>query len=630
VYDWSLQLTCSSGPHSDISAGALIPVGPHRGKVLFWRQGCGSAPQTVSSYLFDPARPGDLITITHPGITSDLFCAGFSWDSQGQLVVAGGAPTNSTAPCTPSTPGFTCGTETYLFSPGALSGSVLESVSSGQRIVQGSNAWQRVDDMNDSRYYPSLCPLNRRPFGTGGATYLGGGHLVVGGSPNPYPPLPATAPCTFAPTTYLSDATERWQQIVSQRPPPATTFWDARVLYPDGAGAVPAAPASPVPFDRYDILGNLVPTYTTQPTPKLETYPRMFQLADLRVDQRQHIFVANDLPAFANVLPLRNPDGMAWTIKPPYGTQTNWQIHQAPFGLERFYGTAVMLHTRLIKNRIVVFGGARNTVPSTPYQPNWQIVQEVQEFVIPSFGTTSQGQWITKTNGLAFARMQANAVILPTGQVLIVGGGSDVGICDAGAGTPSFQPEIYNIGLPTSLGASTALMSATQPVGPGLGRVPRLYHSMATLLEDGRVLLAGGENYASPPFELSGKNGEVFSPPYMTPSSGSRPTIGSAASSVGFSTDSTSSTFVMTVTHSHPLDRVVLLRPSAVTHAFDIDQRYIELEFTDGGSTSGISRHRVTAPTEDLGPPGWYMLFVVQDLGNGERIPSNAWWIQIT
>jgi len=84
----------------------------------------------------------------------------------------------------------------------------------------------------------------------------------------------------------------------------------------------------------------------------------------------------------------------------------------------------------------------------------------------------------------------------------------------------------------------------------------------------------------------------------------------------------------MTVVHEGPLARVVLPRPSAVTHAFDIDQRYIELEFTPGGAST-LTRHTVTAPREDLGPPGWYMLFVVHVV-NGKRIPSNAWWIHIS
>jgi len=609
VYDWEPQLACPSPDvHSDISAGALLPIGMHRGKVLFWRESCNSS--TVQTYLFDPDVPGNLITITHPTLASDLFCAGFSWDSQGQLVVAGGNPN-----------GTTNAKETYFFSPTALN-LILSDVNTGARFVHGSQAWQRVDDMHDSRYYPSLCPLNRRAFGS---AFEGGGHLVVGGSPNPHPVPAPTEPCHYQYHQYSNEPTVVWQQVASQTAnPPPTVYWNQRVMYPAGSSAVPASPAIPVPFDRYDLLGNLVAPTAVDPTPNIETYPRMFQLSDLNLNFRQHIFVANDLPTFANLLQLPNPDGMAWTIRPPYGTQTDWRLQEAPRGFERFYGTAVMLHTLLDKNRILTFGGARNH--GTPSDPNWQIVPEVQEFVIPGGQLSSQGTWITKSTGLNQARIHANAVILPTGEVLVVGGGSIVGSCDAGAGNPVFTPELYTIGLPGASGASTVVMNATNPVPGGSLQAPRLYHSMATLLADGRVLLAGGETYPPPLFAASGKNGEIFSPPYLF--QGPRPTIGSAAAATSFSTESATSTFSMTVAHDGPLDRVVLLRPSAVTHAFDIDQRYIELEFTPGGSST-LTRHTVTAPREDLGPPGWYMLFVVHVV-NGNRIPSNAWWIHIS
>jgi len=221
----------------------------------------------------------------------------------------------------------------------------------------------------------------------------------------------------------------------------------------------------------------------------------------------------------------------------------------------------------------------------------------------------------------------ANSVILPTGQVLILGGGTIVGSCDAGAGNPAYAPELYDIGSsPTSPGTLVATMNSsnTLPAGP----VPRLYHSMAALLEDGRVLLAAGENYpASQGFGPSGKTGEIFSPPYLF--QGTRPTIASAPSEATFwATGMT--TMGVTVNHSFPVDRMVLLRPATVTHAFDVDQRYIELAFTIQAGSSGTHRATVTLPSEDLGPPGWYMMYAVQVNAQGQRVPSIAWWIHFT
>ena len=82
------------------------------------------------------------------------------------------------------------------------------------------------------------------------------------------------------------------------------------------------------------------------------------------------------------------------------------------------------------------------------------------------------------------------------------------------------------------------------------------------------------------------------------------------------------------------IDRVVLLRPAAVTHHFDADQRYIELEFNSITDQFNPRNELliVDSPFETLGPPGWYMLFVIEkDLSSpAKRVPSVAAWIKLT
>jgi hypothetical protein len=69
------------------------------------------------------------------------------------------------------------------------------------------------------------------------------------------------------------------------------------------------------------------------------------------------------------------------------------------------------------------------------------------------------------------------------------------------------------------------------------------------------------------------------------------------------------------------ISRVTLLRPAAVTHAVDMDQRSIELRVTAGAN--GL---RVTAPRDGtLAPPGYYMLYAIDDAG----VPSTAAWVRI-
>ncbi len=114
-------------------------------------------------------------------------------------------------------------------------------------------------------------------------------------------------------------------------------------------------------------------------------------------------------------------------------------------------------------------------------------------------------RWVS-TGQLTYARMLSNTVVLPDGQVLIIGGGAAFKYT-----RPVKIPELYN---PTT-GTWTA-MAAHQ--------ASRMYHATALLLPDGRVLCAGQDNGSL------ARYGEIFSPPYLF--RGARPTISSSPATV--------------------------------------------------------------------------------------------------
>jgi hypothetical protein len=67
---------------------------------------------------------------------------------------------------------------------------------------------------------------------------------------------------------------------------------------------------------------------------------------------------------------------------------------------------------------------------------------------------------------------------------------------------------------------------------------------------------------------------------------------------------------------------VVLVRPGAQTHAFDMDQRLVGLSYT---SAAGVLN--VTAPSGgNLAPPGYYMLFILDSAG----VPSLARFVRLS
>jgi hypothetical protein len=146
------------------------------------------------------------------------------------------------------------------------------------------------------------------------------------------------------------------------------------------------------------------------------------------------------------------------------------------------------------------------------------------------------------------ARIEMNAVILPNGEVLALGGSAD----DEDTSTASLNADLYN---PVSNTFSSA----------GANAYPRLYHSVALLLPNATVWLAGG----NPSRGTYQQEMEIYQPPYLFNSDGTmatQPSITSAPSSISYG-----NTFSVTTPNAASISSVVLVRNGTVTHAFGMD-----------------------------------------------------------
>jgi galactose oxidase len=211
------------------------------------------------------------------------------------------------------------------------------------------------------------------------------------------------------------------------------------------------------------------------------------------------------------------------------------------------------------------------------------------------------------TGSMQFARRQHNATILADGSVLATGGTRGNGFNDLDPGEPVHIAEIWN---PATGKWST--MAAED--------VDRCYHSTAVLLPDGRVLSAGGGEYAptnnvANPAKDSHTDAQLFSPPYLF--AGPRPTIAGAPSEVSYA-----QAFDVQSPEADKIVKVNWIRLASGTHSFDQNQRLNSLTFV-----AGAGKLTVTTPQNaNICPPGHYMLFVISDKG----VPSVAPIVRIS
>ncbi|MGA7955076.1 MAG: galactose oxidase-like domain-containing protein [Gloeobacterales cyanobacterium] len=202
-------------------------------------------------------------------------------------------------------------------------------------------------------------------------------------------------------------------------------------------------------------------------------------------------------------------------------------------------------------------------------------------------------------------RMHLNAVLLPDHTVFVSGGS----LKQEDEPLSRLQAELYDPATNTWHLMATA-------------KVPRLYHSTALLLPDGRVVAAGGNPEGGksvtwePPDPEEEMRLEVFSPPYLFKSP--RPKVDAVP---------TEWQYGQTVTIQSPQSGAIkwasLIKNGVTTHSFDCGQRLVDLDIVSQGA--GSIQATVTN-NPNIAPPGWYMLFLIDQ----NSIPSIATWIHLT
>lgn len=213
-----------------------------------------------------------------------------------------------------------------------------------------------------------------------------------------------------------------------------------------------------------------------------------------------------------------------------------------------------------------------------------------------SISLSETGLEVRNAAPMAFQRAFQSAVMLPTGDVLMVGGNTTGEQFTSEAAV--LEGEVWN---PTTNTWRTLAAAAR----------PRTYHSAALLLPDGRVLATGGGlcGRAGCASGIDETNGEIFSPPYLFKPDGTlaaRPVISSTPARVTYN-----QTFTISVT-GRDIRKFSLIKLSSITHGVNTDLRYLNVPFVKGDNNFyTLTSH----DNPNVLTPGYYFLFALDDQG---------------
>lgn len=587
-----------SGERFNPLHGSLIPIGPHRGKVLVWDESgarmCslanglngdrdqrwaivdpdgGTAPifgaWTIPSAFAPPlyggpfTYPGTTITVTngHQG----LFCAGHCWLPDGRLFIAGGDDWFGE----------------FRFPWAGFTGSPLVCI--WDPMVGPNGTWSTVAQL------PNPVPFLERPrwYPAVVATYdptssLRRIKMVVLGGIEQYVEVPP--PNTIGNGIFL--ATDRSYLTheaydVTELPTGWTITKDTR---PGGTLPSNYSPNTPINglFVGPQTLSSVQPDFLLGFS--LFYYARAHYLSDSVFGGTTF---ANGLTWAAGaptdavwVDTITDPN--TWALPHPIITPS-WPLLDEATGV--LLPASLPTSSTSGEDRIARFGGQYGvlTGPTTD-----QVHVLDAKLGAPTWSSTA-------IPPLNHARKFPNATLLPDRSVLITGGEN--------AGVAITKPEVFR-------GAATGWQDCAVEASP------RAYHSIALLLPSGRVVTMGGNSRT---WDL-----QVFEPHYFQAGT-TRPVLISPSPTAATATVIPyNATFPITysLAAGRTLQSASLTTPGSLTHGHDPNQRLVELGITSSSSTAATLS---TPPNPTKAPYGHYLLWIVDSAGE----VAVAAWVQL-
>lgn len=303
-----------------------------------------------------------------------------------------------------------------------------------------------------------------------------------------------------------------------------------------------------------------------------------------------------------------HPAEALWSVEQSFDFDTNEWSYVGPsvFGA-RQHAATVMLPLSEDDGytaRLLTFGGSI-----------WRSIAATNLAEITTLG--AEGVTHEVADALDHPRWHVNGVLLPDGNVLAVGGGMwDNVYLHGQRSSPVLVPELFDV--------DAGEWSEMAPMTVG-----RTYHSTAILLPDGRVMAGGHVPLPVPwkdvrdtmPYQdqIAETRFEIFEPPYLHWGV-DRPELTGVPDHVEYG-----EVFNVATPDAFRIHDAILIHPGATTHAWDVNQRAVELKVLEA------SEGRVTfqaPPDADVAMPGPWMLFLRVQAEQG-LVPSEALFMSV-
>ncbi|KAG9633045.1 DUF1929-domain-containing protein, partial [Aureobasidium melanogenum] len=479
------------------------------------------------------------------------------------------------------------------------------------KLSNGQYAYSTEYDPATNKYTPLAYKTNA--FCAGGSFLANGQFISLGGN-GPLDFIDPTVGDGFDGIRYLtrssSDAsldgqdwnepgnklsTKRWYPSVQTLP-------DGRLFVASGSlnGLDPTVPANNNP--TYEILdkngkssGVSIPMEILVKNQPYYMYPFMHQLKDgslfvfvsksselFNVDTNTTLRTFADLPGDYRTYP--NTGG---SVLLPLSSANDWNPD------------------------IVICGGGAYQDITSPTDPSCGRIQPL----------STNAKW--EMDSMPQGRGMVEGTLLPDGTVVFVNGGNEGAQGFGLARDPTLEALIYDPTKPLGQRFTTSASST----------IPRLYHSVALLLLDGTLMVAGSNPVEQPILQPTTQNPyvtefrvEIYTPPYLVGENANKRPTNMTLSSTSLQANSQTFTVEFTVPAGAQNVKVSLYHGGFVTHSVHMSHRMLFLDtegWKDGATQQTLT---VTMPlNSNVAPPGPYVVYVVVD-----GVPSVGQFVQVS